>query len=42
MEYLKKMSESPQQLNSLDCWDYTIELECLRGIEGIYKIIKWI
>lgn len=22
------------RLNSLDCWDYTIELECLRGPEG--------
>lgn len=22
-------------LASLDCWDYTIELECLRGPQGI-------
>lgn len=21
-------------LNSLDCWDYTIELECLTGSQG--------
>lgn len=21
-------------LNSLDCWDYSIELECLKGPEG--------
>lgn len=29
-------------LSSLDCWDYTIELECLRGPQGIqhYNIIK--
>lgn len=25
---------SISRLNSLDCWDYTIELECLRGPEG--------
>lgn len=26
-------------LNSLDCWDYSIELECLKGPEGkIYEI----
>lgn len=22
-------------LNSMDCWDYTIELECLTGPQGI-------
>lgn len=22
------------RLNSMDCWDYTIELECLKGPEG--------
>lgn len=26
--------ESLQQLNSLDCWDYSIELECLQGSQG--------
>lgn len=25
-------------LASLDCWDYTIELECLRGPQGIIHI----
>lgn len=25
---------SISRLSSLDCWDYTIELECLRGPEG--------
>lgn len=24
-------------LASLDCWDYTIELECLRGPQGTGK-----
>lgn len=24
------------QMNSLDCWDYSIELSCLQGPEGIY------
>lgn len=23
------------QMNSLDCWDYSIELSCLQGPEGI-------
>ena len=25
------------QMNSLDCWDYSIELSCLQGPEGISK-----
>lgn len=25
------------RMNSLDCWDYSIELECLRGTPGLYK-----
>lgn len=25
---------SLSRLNSMECWDYTIELECLRGPEG--------
>lgn len=31
-------------LASLDCWDYTIELECLRGPQGIFNIFNkyWI
>lgn len=24
------------KLNSMDCWDYTIELECLQGPQGYY------
>ena len=24
----------PGQLSSLECWDYSIELDCLRGPEG--------
>lgn len=27
-------------LASLDCWDYTIELECLRGPQGINTILN--
>lgn len=26
---------SMSRLNSLDCWDYTIELECLGGTKGV-------
>jgi len=29
------MSDSPQPMNSLDCWDYTIELECLQGSQDL-------
>lgn len=29
-------------LASLDCWDYTIELECLRGPQGIIYILYYI
>lgn len=31
--------ESLSVLNSLDCWDYTIELECLNGVDGNWIII---
>lgn len=40
MSYIVNMSEKCEpgdispQLSSLDCWDYSIELECLRGPEG--------
>lgn len=27
---------SISRMNSLDCWDYTIELECLTGTEGLF------
>lgn len=27
---------SISHMNSLDCWDYTIELECLTGTEGLF------
>ena len=30
--------EPPTQLSSLDCWDYSIELDCLRGPEGIFSL----
>lgn len=26
-------------LSSMDCWDYTIELECLKGPEGGYLLM---
>lgn len=25
------------RMNSIECWDYTIELECLQGPEGGYS-----
>lgn len=31
---------SLSRLNSMECWDYTIELECLRGPEG--KGFVWV
>lgn len=34
------MSDAPQTMNSLDCWDYTIELECLQGNQGTNRCIK--
>lgn len=30
---------SLSKFNSLDCWDYTIELECLKGPQGKYSTI---
>jgi hypothetical protein len=27
--------DSIQPLNSLDCWDYSIELECLQGTQDL-------
>ena len=27
---------SLSRLNSMDCWDYSIELDCLKGPEGFY------
>lgn len=27
-------SSSLSRLNSLECWDYSIELDCLKGPEG--------
>lgn len=29
-------SSSVSRMNSMECWDYTIELECLQGPEGCY------
>lgn len=29
------MGDTPQTMNSLDCWDYTMELECLQGNQGM-------
>ncbi|GJQ71650.1 hypothetical protein Trydic_g11347 [Trypoxylus dichotomus] len=29
------MDDIPQTMNSLDCWDYTIELECLQGNQDL-------
>lgn len=28
------------QMNSLDCWDYSIELSCLQGPEGIRSFVR--
>lgn len=36
---MDKNVASSSDLASLDCWDYTIELECLRGPQGIFIII---
>lgn len=30
-------SSALSRLNSLDCWDYTIELECLQGPQGLFS-----
>lgn len=32
---MDKNNAPTSDLSSLDCWDYTIELECLRGPQGI-------
>ena len=29
------------QMNSLDCWDYSIELSCLQGPEGIIRDLSF-
>ncbi|KAK9704487.1 hypothetical protein QE152_g27850 [Popillia japonica] len=29
------MGDTPQTMNSLDCWDYTMELECLQGNQDL-------
>lgn len=26
------------RMNSMECWDYTIELECLNGPQGYYSL----
>lgn len=30
---------SISRLNSLDCWDYSIELDCLKGPEGCFFFV---
>lgn len=35
---MEKNIAPTSDLASLDCWDYTIELECLRGPQGIIYI----
>jgi len=37
---MDKNITSTSDLASLDCWDYTIELECLRGPQGINTILN--
>lgn len=34
VEYWEITPPPVSRLNSMDCWDYTIELECLKGPEG--------
>lgn len=29
------------RLNSMDCWDYSIELECLKGPEGRFSFLYY-
>lgn len=35
-------SSSVSRMNSMECWDYTIELECLQGPEGGYSIFMFL
>lgn len=37
---MDKNIASTTDLASLNCWDYTIELECLRGPQGIILDLK--
>ena len=30
-------NERDSALNSLECWDYSVELECLRGPDGMFE-----
>ena len=30
-------NKSDSALNSLECWDYSVELECLNGPDGKFK-----
>lgn len=30
----KKLMRAESNLNSLECWDYSVELECLQGPDG--------
>lgn len=34
VEYWEINPPAVSRLSSMDCWDYTIELECLKGPEG--------
>lgn len=34
-------SSSVSRMNSMECWDYTIELECLQGPEGGYSLFMF-
>ena len=33
-------NERDSALNSLECWDYSVELECLRGPDGMFEPTK--
>ena len=33
-----RKSAADSTLNSLECWDYSVELECLRGPDGKFTI----
>ena len=41
-QHLSNGLPSLSKLNSLDCWDYTIELECLKGPQGNKSFFKLI
>jgi len=34
-----RKSAADSTLNSLECWDYSVELECLRGPDGSLQIL---